>query len=240
MRVLVTNVTQYAGPGTIPVLLRDGCDVLCHDGSFTDPVARAAYSDRHPGALCLDAQTPEEIHAAVTGDGRPVDGIVSNDIYPITRNAIEEIPLNDLRSTFEAVLVFPFRLTQLFLPAMKTRRAGTFVFVTSARPRRAEPGFAVPTSIRAGTSAFALALAKETAQFGIQVNVVAPNYLYSEMYYPKAQFVDDPAGRAVIASTVPAGRLGEPEEIGELIGFLVSGRSPFTTGQVIDFTGGWP
>jgi hypothetical protein len=41
MRVLVTNVTQYAGPGTIPVLLRDGCDVLCHDGSFTDPAARS-------------------------------------------------------------------------------------------------------------------------------------------------------------------------------------------------------
>jgi len=36
------------------------------------------------------------------------------------------------------------------------------------------------------------------------------------------------------------GRLGTPEEIGELVAFLVSGRSAFVTGQVIDFTGGWP
>jgi NAD(P)-dependent dehydrogenase (short-subunit alcohol dehydrogenase family) len=36
------------------------------------------------------------------------------------------------------------------------------------------------------------------------------------------------------------GRLGDPEEAGELVAFLVSGRSTFTTGQVINFTGGWP
>lgn len=70
--------------------------------------------------------------------------------------------------------------------------------------------------------------------------VVAPNYLYSDAYYPRARFVDDPDGRAQIAAKVPPGRLGRPEEIGELIGILVSGRAPFVTGQVIDFTGGWP
>jgi NAD(P)-dependent dehydrogenase (short-subunit alcohol dehydrogenase family) len=70
--------------------------------------------------------------------------------------------------------------------------------------------------------------------------VVAPNYLYSEAYYPRARFIDEPEGRAQIAAKVPLGRLGRPEEIGELIGFLASGRAPFVTGQVIDFTGGWP
>jgi NAD(P)-dependent dehydrogenase (short-subunit alcohol dehydrogenase family) len=73
-----------------------------------------------------------------------------------------------------------------------------------------------------------------------QVNVVAPNYLYSEAYYPRARFIDDPLGSAEIAAKVPLGRLGRPEEIGELIAFLASGRAPFVTGQVIDFTGGWP
>ena len=67
---------------------------------------------------------------------------------------------------------------------------------------------------------------------------VAPNYLHTEAYYPR--FVDDPEGSASIAAKVPLGRLGRPEEIGELIGFLASGLSPFVTGQVIDFTGGWP
>lgn len=78
------------------------------------------------------------------------------------------------------------------------------------------------------------------APFNIQVNVMAPNYLYSEAYYPKAQYIEDPTGAKSIAEKVPVGRLGAPEEVGELLFFLVSGKSTFVTGQVIDFTGGWP
>jgi 3-oxoacyl-[acyl-carrier protein] reductase len=238
--ILVTNVLQYTGPGVMPVLIRDGHCVICHDAAFVAAEARHRFQQEHPGSRCLAAQAPDEIFAETLRDVGAVDAIVSNDVYPITRNAIEEIPLDDLRATFEAVLVFPFRLTQLFLPAMKARRDGAFVFVTSAREQRPEPGFAVPTAIRGGMTVFAQALAKEVAPFGVQVNVVGPNYLYSEMYYPRARFIDDPAGREQIARTVPAGRLGQPDEVGELIGFLASGRSKFTTGQVVYFSGGWP
>ena len=81
----------------------------------------------------------------------------------------------ELRNLLSQVFMFPVHLTQLLLPAMKDRKSGAFVFVTSARPLRPEYGFAVPTAIRASASTFALALAREVAQFGIQVNVVAPN-----------------------------------------------------------------
>jgi 3-oxoacyl-[acyl-carrier protein] reductase len=238
--VVLTNVTQYTGPGALGALLRDGHQVACHDASFVEAAARAAFEEAHPGAHALEGQTPEAVHGEVVARWGAPDAIVSNDAHPITRNDIEAIPLDDLRATFEAVVVFPVRLTQLFLPQMKARRSGAFVFVTSAREVRPEPGFAVPTTLRAATTAFAKALAKEAAPFGIQANVVAPNYLYSEMYYPRARFVDDPAGREIIARTVPFGRLGQPEEVGALIAFLASSTSPFTTGQVIYFTGGWP
>jgi NAD(P)-dependent dehydrogenase (short-subunit alcohol dehydrogenase family) len=72
------------------------------------------------------------------------------------------------------------------------------------------------------------------------VNAVAPNFLYSETYYPRAQWMEDPKYVQRIKDMVPLGRLGRPEEIGELIAFLVSGKSDFVTGQVIPFTGGWP
>jgi hypothetical protein len=52
----------------------------------------------------------------------------------------------------------------LFLPAMKRRRKGAFVFVTSARETRPEPGFAVPTTLRAATTAFAIDASKRTAR----------------------------------------------------------------------------
>ena len=128
----------------------------------------------------------------------------------------------------------------MILPELNRAKSGAIVFITSARQRQPEPGFAVATSVRAGTTALAMAVAREAAPFGIQVNAIQPNYLYSEMYYPKARFIDDPSGREKIARIVPAGRLGQPEEFRELVAFYISGRSSFTTGQVIHFTGGWP
>jgi 3-oxoacyl-[acyl-carrier protein] reductase len=238
--ILLTNVNQYAGPGALEAMLRDGQTVVCHDPSFVEKEVRNTFEKSHVSVRALAAQVPGDIYEEVIKYGDVPDGIVLNDVYPITRSDIETISLNDLMSTFHAVVENPFRLTQLFLPAMKARQQGAFVFVTSAREMRPEPGFAVPTMLRAATTAFAKSVAKEGAPFGVQSNVVAPNYLYSEMYYPRSRFVDDPVGREFISRLVPFRRLGEPEEVGALISFLVSGKSPFTTGQVIYFTGGWP
>jgi NAD(P)-dependent dehydrogenase (short-subunit alcohol dehydrogenase family) len=240
MTVLVTHACQYAGPGVVPVLLRDRHRAYCHDARFVDPDARRAFETRNPGATALGAQTPAGIADELVDRGASPESVVHNDVHPNAPLPIGEIPVTELQAAFEALLRFPFELTQRLLPAMRARANGRFVFVTSARYRQPEPGFSVATSIRAATTAFALALAREAAPHGIQVNVVAPNYLYSEAYYPRSRFVDDPAGRAEIAARVPLGRLGRPDEIGELVGFLVSGRSTFVTGQVIDFTGGWP
>jgi len=240
MSVLITNVHQYSGPGSVPVLLRDRHVLCCHDRSFVDAAARKWFEEQYPGAVALRAQGPQELADELEARGVAVATVIQNDVHPNTPLPIEDIPAEMLQAAFDALLLFPVRLAQLLLPAMKAARRGRFVFVTSARYRQPEPGFAVATSIRAATTAFAMALAREAAPYGVQVNVVAPNYLYSEAYYPRARFIDDPAGRAEIAARVPLGRLGKPEEIGELIAFLASGRAPFVTGQVIDFTGGWP
>lgn len=238
--ILVTNVTQYAGPGVVEALIRQGSRVVCHDASFLEPAARDDFRKSHVGVQCLASIEPGTMVTELGNQAFSIDAVVSNDVYPITPKPIGEIDPENLRSTFEAVFMFPVQLAQLLLPSMKARGIGSFVFITSARPLRPEQGFAVPTSIRAGTTTFALALAREVASDGIQVNVVAPNYLYSEMYYPRERFIDDPKGRELIASIVPMGRLGTPEEIGELVAFFTSGRSSFVTGQVIYFTGGWP
>lgn len=240
MNLLMTNVCQYAGPGAIPILLRDFGSVHCHDPSFADPGAARAFEKLHAGATALSAQTPQALAEALALDGTTIEAVIHNDVHPNTPLLVEDIPLGMFQDSFAALTLFPVELTQRLLPQMKTNRRGCFVFITSARYRQPEQGFAVATSVRAATTAFAQALAREVAPSGIQVNVVAPNYLYSEAYYPRGRFIDDAAGRKLIASTVPMGRLGKPEEIGELISFLVSGKSPFVTGQVIDFTGGWP
>ena len=238
--ILVTNAAQYAGPGAVGVLCAEGHRVVCHDTAFGDDGAVRAFQATYPQVVVLRRPDAAGIVVELNDRVGSIDAVVSNDVYPLTRALVEDVSIDDLRRTFEAVLVFPYLLTQRLLPEMKARRDGCFVFVTSARQLRPEPGYSVPTAIRAGTTAFAQALSKEVAAFGIQVNIVAPNYLYSEMYYPRARFIDSEEGAKQIANIVPAGRLGTPEEVGELIAFLVSGRSKFVTGQVLYFTGGWP
>ena len=238
--VLVTNASQYTGPGAVKVLCEVGFRVVCHDAGFGGESFLRQFQEMYPKTECLLKPDAIGLAAEIREKVGAVDAVVSNDVYPLTKALVEDVSLDDLRSTFEAVLVFPYRLTQLLLPEMKSRGDGCFVFVTSARQLRPEPGYSVPTAIRAGTTAFAQALSKEVASFGIQVNIVAPNYLYSEMYYPRARYIDDEEGRRFIAGIVPAGRLGTPDEIGELIAFLASGRSKFVTGQIFYFTGGWP
>ena len=76
---------------------------------------------------------------------------------------------------------------------------------------------------------------QRVAPFGIQANVVAPNYLYSEMYYPKARFVDSAEGRELIAITVPFGR-SAAKRGWRAHRLLACGKSPLTAGQVIHST----
>lgn len=237
-KVFVSNVKEYTGPGVVQVLSESGYQVICHDRSFADPTELENFNP-HENVIAIAAQSPEEISSTLDKMGE-VTRYVFNDAHPNTPKPFEEISLEELRSAQAVLVEFPFRLCQLALPKLKAAQTGSVIFVTSARQLQPEPGFTIATSVRAGATALAMAVAREAAPFGIQVNAIQPNYLYSELYYPKAKFIDDPEGREIIASKVPAGRLGDPEEFGALVEFYISGRSPFTTGQVINFTGGWP
>ncbi|MEV4335396.1 SDR family oxidoreductase [Streptomyces sp. NPDC049597] len=237
---LVTNVLEYGGPGTVEALEKAGYKIACHDRTFTDPRAREAYAAAHTDIAVLSAQDPQAVVAEAIESLTAIDALISNDVHPNRPAPIEDVSLDDLRATLEAVLVTPFRLAQAIIPHLKGRGTGSIVLVTSARELQPEPGFSVPTTARGGATTFALALARELAPSGIQVNAIAPNYLYSELYYPRDRFIDNPVGRKEIEDRVPVGRLGTPEELGNLVEFFASGKSAFVTGQVIAFTGGWP
>jgi NAD(P)-dependent dehydrogenase (short-subunit alcohol dehydrogenase family) len=136
--------------------------------------------------------------------------------------------------------VFPFALAKAAIPRLRAAPSARVVFVTSNRTRLPLNGGAIPDAARAATNALVKSLSLELAGDGIPVNAVAPNYLYSETYFPRARFIDDEAGRDYIRSVVPAGRLADPAEIGEVIRFLATMRGSFMTGAILDFSGGWP
>ena len=138
------------------------------------------------------------------------------------------------------VLIYPFKLMQAAIPKLKDQGHGNVILITSCRTELPLPGGAIPDMARAGANALVKSLSLELAPFSIPVNAIAPNYLYSEAYFPKAKFIDNPIGANFIREVVPAGRLGEPEEIGELITYLANMKGSFHTGTIIKFAGGWP
>lgn len=237
---LVTNARQFAGPPAVEALLAAEFGVVVHDRSFTEPAARAAFVAAHPGCVALEAQEPEAVVAAARQVCGGIDVIVSNDAFAAVHAPVEAARLADLRATLEALVVFPFALAQSAIPHLRERPGARLVMITSNRTRLPQRGGAIPDAARAAQNALVRSLSIELAPHGVSVNAIAPNFLYSESYYPRARFIDDPAGRAFVAQAVPAGRLGRPEEIGELIRFLATTEGSFMTGAIIDFAGGWP
>lgn len=237
---LVTNVREFAGPPAVRALHAAGFQVLVHDVAFANPLTADQYRAEHPEVVVLPAQTPGELITAAWAVAERLDVLVSNDAYPPVHSPIATAAVDDLRATLERLVVFPFALAQAAIPRLTSQATARVIMITSNRTRLPFPGGAIPDAARAGANALVKSLSLELAPFGIPVNAIAPNYLYSETYYPRARFLDDPAGRAFIAETVPVGRLAQPEEIGELVQYLATMQGTFLTGAIIDFSGGWP
>jgi NAD(P)-dependent dehydrogenase (short-subunit alcohol dehydrogenase family) len=237
---LVTNASDYAGPPAVTALADANFRVLVQDDTFADEEEWKDFLSAHPGAERVIAETPELlVEAAWRASGR-VDAIVSNDHFPAIHGPSSEVALNDLRQTLERLVVSPFALVKAAIPYLRGQGGGNIVMITSCRTHLPMYGGAIPDAARAAANALVRSFAVELAPFEIAVNAVAPNFLYSEAYYPRATFIDDPAGREYVKSEVPAGRLGRPDEIGELVRFLASTESRFLTGAIVDFSGGWP
>ncbi len=237
---LVTNVLDYVGPPAVTALLKDGFNVVAQDPAFQDSKNQEKYKSIHPGTTPLGLQDPVDIVQHVWENYDRIDVLISNDAYPAIHIPIEEAKIEDLNATIENVVVHPFKLIQAAIPYLKKQGSGNVIMITSCRTELPLPGGAIPDIARAGANALVKSLSLEMAPFGIPVNAIAPNYLYSEAYFPKAKFINDPTGREFIREVVPAGRLGEPEEIGELVGYLANMKGSFHTGTIIKFAGGWP
>lgn len=237
---LVTHCTGYAGPPAVQALLDAGFQVFAHDPSFADPDTWRDFAARRGGLSAVHAVGAADIIETVFAKARQLDAIVSNDHYPAAAQDVESADLASFTANFEALMAFPFALVQAALPRLKEQGGANIVMITSNRDRLPLNGGAFPDAARAGANALLRSLAVDLAPHQITVNAVAPNFLYSEQFYPAALYKETEAGRAYIEANVPAGRLADPEEIGEVITFLATAKTRFLTGAILEFSGGWP
>jgi 3-oxoacyl-[acyl-carrier protein] reductase len=127
-------------------------------------------------------------------------------------------------------------LASAVLPGMRERGWGRIVNVGSTSTREPIPGLNLSNAHRMAAVGFLKTLAREVAGDGITVNTVATGRFATERLAGEDGSLD--AAEAAARTEVPAGRLGRPEEYGDLVAFLCSERAAYITGATIPIDGG--
>jgi NAD(P)-dependent dehydrogenase (short-subunit alcohol dehydrogenase family) len=235
---LITHVRHFVGTAATARLLREDMTVVCHDRTFADPAAGEALRAEAPGVEVLAATEPEAVAAELQTRFGRVDALISNDPYPALRAPVDEADPEDFRKALEALAVWPFALIGQIVPMMKAQKSGRIVIVSSAAPLTGIPNYSMYAAARGAANALVPSLARELAPWSISVNAIGPNYIKNPDYFPP-ELIANEAAMAKMLKNIPLGRLGEPEEVAELIALFASGRCGFVTGQVIPIAGGW-
>ncbi|CAL9400953.1 7-alpha-hydroxysteroid dehydrogenase [Streptomyces sp. enrichment culture] len=247
-------VVSGVGPGLgRAVALRaagSGADVVL--AARTEPrlTEIAAEIEQQTGrrALAVPTDITDETSAAalakvVTDTFGRVDALVNNAFAVPPLTDLLDVDLADVRAGFETNVYAALRLTRLFTPALADSR-GSVVMVNSAVLRHSKRLFGAYKMSKAALLSLAQSLATELGPQGIRVNTVAPGYIWADAL--REGFGQWARQRGVtvqdiydeIAATLDLGRLPEPEEIADVVLFLVSDMSRAVTGHCLDANAG--
>ncbi len=150
----------------------------------------------------------------------------------------------DWAAGVESTLMNVVRMSRLVLPGMRARQWGRIVHITSLVAKQPYPLLTISSTLRAGLSALTRTLALETARAGITVNALLPGHVMTDRQLHLAEVKAAAAGITTEehftrqAAAIPAGRIGQPEEVGAVIAFLCSQPASYLTGQSLLVDGG--
>ncbi len=234
-RGLGFSIAQHLAELGHPVILADSSP------SVVESAQRLSESGLKARGLVLDVANEAAVRdlPVQVGDWwRKLSILVNNaGISPKTdgrKRRVAEMPSEEWQQVLAVNLTGAFLVTQTCLAPLCSRGWGRVVMITSqaARTRTPVPGAHYAAS-KAGLTGFARVLAAEVAGDGVTVNCVAPGRIASEMTQ-----VTDAATNAALAASIPAGRMGRPEEVAATVAFLVSDGAGYLTGASLDVNGG--
>jgi len=174
----------------------------------------------------------------------PIDILVANGGGPRVKPAAE-LDDTDWAEAIPLTLLFVPRLCNFVLPGMRRRGWGRIIAINSVSARQPIPQLALSNALRPAVLGYLKTLALEVASDGVTVNAVLPGYTRTERQVELATALAKQTGKSAEeilgsqAAGIPMRRLAEPQEIGEMIGFLSSPAAAYVTGQFLAVDGGY-
>ncbi|MFO1312848.1 MAG: SDR family oxidoreductase [Burkholderiales bacterium] len=233
---LVTGAYRGLGFAIAKGMAEAGATVVLNGRRQAD-LDKAAQSIPGADVAVFDVTNRDAIHAAVdavVARHGHIDILVNN--AGIQRRApFAEFPQGDWDDIIATNLTAPFVVSQAVVPGMIARKQGKIIHIASLLSDLARPTVVPYTAAKGGVRQLTRGMAIELAPHNIQVNAIAPGYFATEM---NRALLDNAEFDAWVKKRTPAGRWGEPQEIGGLAVFLASNAANYMTGQILVMDGG--
>ena len=238
---LVADTSFYVGPDIARLLAARG-----HDLVVASPLPGLVDELTGLGATVEVVEQRVRLHDAAAAQtlvdraldrfGR-VDAAVAFTGRVVTGSFLHSTA-DDLDHALRGCVIEPFNFLRAIVPPMVDRGTGQVLVFTSAAGSRPTPNAPLYSSARAAANMLVRNVAAEVAPSGVQVNAIGTNFMdFPE--FRRASGADDPDVRARIEAAVPLRRLGTMAECAAFSMPFVDGTSTFTTGQVVNYAGGW-
>lgn len=237
---LITGAGQGMGRAVAETLARLGAAIVVNDINI-EAAEKTAEALRTKGAQAITAPAnvtnAAEVQAMVQKaiDTYGALHILVNNAGILYPTAVADISEEEWDRVIDVNLKGTFLCSQAALTSMQNATWGRIInFSSTAGKNVSTVGGAHYTAAKAGILGFTRHLAKEVARYGITVNAVCPGLIDTEMV---RNTIDDARVRAY-ASSFPIPRLGEPQEVADLVGFLATDHAAYITGASLDINGG--
>jgi 3-oxoacyl-[acyl-carrier protein] reductase len=241
-RIVVTGASRGIGQAIARACAREGAivGIGCRKASeaaaesVADEIAAAGH--RPPHVLPFDVSDPLAVSAAldafVAQEGR-VDAVVANAGVNLP-DLLATSDVERIRTQVDVNLLGPIFLARAAVPHMLRQRAGVLVQIGSCAGEHPSRGQSVYAATKGALASLTRALAVEYGKKGIRAVCVEPGPIATDMLEATRALAE-----AEVLARVPLGRLGTPEDVAELVVFLVSDRARFITGSVHAVDGGF-
>ncbi len=230
--VLVTGGGKGIGESICRALSADGWFVYIHCNSSVAEAEKLCAELGNAQVVVADLSNPKSVDI-ISEICKDVDAIVNNAGVALV-DLFDRVTDADMRKLFEINLFAPMNIVRKLLPEMIRKKGGSVVNISSVFGESGGSCEVDYSVTKAALIGFTKALSKEVGPAGIRVNCVCPGMIDTDMN-GNLSFDDIES----LCDEIPLSRVGEPEDVSDVVAFLLSDKARYITGSVIDVNGGW-